>query len=172
MELVRGTPLTDYCDTHKLSTEQRLRLLIQVCAAVQHAHQKGVIHRDLKPSNVLITVQEDVAFPKVIDFGIAKAVGHDLTEKTVVTQIGQLMGTPEYMSPEQAEMSGLDVDTRTDIYALGVMLYEVLVGELPFDVKGVSQFAMRSTIREKEARPPSSRLITLSHDRGYGSICH
>ncbi len=133
MEIVRGLPITEYCDKHKLTTGERLKLLTHVCQAIQHAHQKGVIHRDLKPSNILVMVQEDKPVPKIIDFGIAKAIEHRLTERTLFTEQGQLIGTPEYMSPEQAEMSGLDVDTRTDIYSLGVMLYELLVGVLPFD---------------------------------------
>ncbi|HSR15783.1 MAG TPA: serine/threonine-protein kinase [Gemmatimonadales bacterium] len=115
MELVKGVPLTEYCDTHKLATRDRLALFIQVCHAVQHAHQKGVIHRDLKPSNILVMIQDDQPVPKVIDFGIAKALAQPLTERTLVTDYGQPIGTPAYMSPEQAEMSGLDVDTRTDI---------------------------------------------------------
>src|SRR5919201_1916420 len=133
MELVQGVPITDYCDTRQLSIRERLQLFIPVCQAVQHAHQKGVIHRDLKPSNVLVTEMDGKPLPKVIDFGIAKATGQLLTEKTLVTAYGQAMGTPGYMSPEQAEMSGLDIDTRADIYSLGVMLYELLVGRLPED---------------------------------------
>ncbi|MDH3733223.1 MAG: serine/threonine-protein kinase [Gemmatimonadota bacterium] len=164
MELVKGTPITDYCDTHKLPTEERLELFTQVCAAVQHAHQKGVIHRDLKPSNVLVTVQDGVPVPKVIDFGIAKAVGSELTERTPVTRLGSMVGTPEYMSPEQAEMSGLDVDTRTDLYSLGVMLYELLTGALPYDLSQVADAALFSVIREKEPPTPSARLGTLSGD--------
>jgi non-specific serine/threonine protein kinase/serine/threonine-protein kinase len=164
MELVKGTPLDEYCDTHKLPTEERLELFIQVCAAVQHAHQKGVIHRDLKPSNVLVTIQDETPVPKVIDFGIAKAVGHELTEKTLVTQLGQLMGTPRYMSPEQAEMSGLDVDTRTDIYSLGIMLYELLVGAAPFDFGDIGFVAIKELIRELDPPTPSSRLTTLGGD--------
>ena len=164
MELVKGTAITDYSDTHKLSTEERLGLFTQVCAAVQHAHQKGVIHRDLKPSNVLIAVRDGVPVPKVIDFGIAKAVGRELTEKTLVTRLGSMIGTPEYMSPEQAEMSGLDVDTRTDIYSLGVMLYELLVGALPYDLTHVADDALFSVIRERDAPTPSARLTTLGGD--------
>ena len=121
MEYVAGVPITDYCDRHNLRTRERLALFLQVCGAVQHAHQKGVIHRDMKPSNVLVTVLEGNPVPKVIDFGVAKATSRRLTEKTLFTELGLLIGTPEYMSPEQAEMSGLDVDTRTDIYALGVL---------------------------------------------------
>jgi non-specific serine/threonine protein kinase/serine/threonine-protein kinase len=161
MELVKGTPLDDYCDTHKLPTDARIELFIHVCHAVQHAHQKGVIHRDLKPSNVLVTIQDGTPVPKVIDFGIAKAIGHQLTEKTLVTQLGQLIGTPRYMSPEQAEMSALDVDTRTDIYSLGIMLYELLVGAAPFDFGNIGFAAVQELIRELDPPTPSSRLTTL-----------
>src|SRR5262249_11659870 len=133
MELVRGLPLIEYCDTNNLTTRQRVELFIQVCRAVQHAHQKGIIHRDIKPSNVLVTLHDGVAVPKVIAFGIAKATSTRLTDKTMFTEFRQFVGTPEYMSPEQAEMSGLDVDTRTDIYSLGVLLYELLTGTTPFD---------------------------------------
>ncbi|MGD0390187.1 MAG: serine/threonine-protein kinase, partial [Tepidisphaeraceae bacterium] len=128
MELVRGVPITEYCDSQKLTTRQRAELFIQVCQAVQHAHQKGVIHRDIKPNNVLVTMHDDKAVPKVIDFGIAKATGQNLTEKTLFTEFRQFVGTPAYMSPEQAQMNELDVDTRSDIYSLGVLLYELLTG--------------------------------------------
>jgi eukaryotic-like serine/threonine-protein kinase len=163
MELVHGTPITDYADTHRLSTTDRIRLFIDVCNAVLHAHHKGVIHRDLKPSNVLVTVQESGPEVKVIDFGIAKAVGIGLTDKTLVTRAGQMLGTPEYMSPEQAEMSGLDVDTRTDIYSLGVMLYELIVGVLPFDLGSKPDYAISHTIREQEIPRPSTRLTSLGN---------
>src|SRR5262249_12132216 len=133
MELVRGIPITDFCDQNHLAVRQRLELFVSVCQAVQHAHQKGVIHRDLKPSNVLVTSHDGTPVVKVIDFGVAKAVGQQLTEKTVYTQFTQMVGTPMYMSPEQAGQSGLDVDTRTDIYALGVLLYELLTGTTPLD---------------------------------------
>ncbi len=123
MELVEGVPLTEYCDQHRLSTTERLHLFIKVCHAVQHAHQKGIIHRDLKPTNVLVVRQDGEPIPKIIDFGVAKALGQKLTEKTLYTAFQQLVGTPAYMSPEQAELSGLDVDTRSDIYSLGVLLY-------------------------------------------------
>src|SRR5512136_604878 len=131
MELVRGSRITDYCDQNRLSTAQRLDLFIQVCHAIQHAHQKGVIHRDIKPSNVLVTVVDGRPVPKVIDFGIAKAIGQQLTEKTIYTAFEQFIGTPAYMSPEQTQLSGVDVDTRSDIYALGVLLYELLTGHTP-----------------------------------------
>jgi non-specific serine/threonine protein kinase/serine/threonine-protein kinase len=164
MELVRGVPITEYCDKHKLTTRERLELFIQVCQAVQHAHQKGVIHRDLKPTNVLVVVQEDKPIPKIIDFGIAKAIGHRLTERTLFTEQGQLIGTPEYMSPEQAEMSGLDVDTRSDIYSLGIMLYELLVGVLPFDGQALRSGGIdkiQRIIRETDPPKASSRLSGL-----------
>src|SRR5262249_10311487 len=133
MELVRGIKITDYCDQNKLDTDSRLKLFIQICHAVQHAHQKGIIHRDIKPSNILVTLHDGGRVPKVIDFGIAKATsGVHLTDKTMFTRFEQFIGTPAYMSPEQAEMSGLDIDTRTDIYSLGVLLYELLTGKTPF----------------------------------------
>ncbi len=161
MELVRGVPLTDYADRHRLSTRHRLRLFLDVCAAVQHAHQKGVIHRDLKPSNILVSVQETEPLVKVIDFGVAKAIGRPLTDRTLVTHVGQMVGTPEYMSPEQAEMSGLDVDTRTDIYSLGVILYELMVGALPFDLSTRPLQAIPFALREHETPRPSVRLTNL-----------
>jgi len=164
MELVQGIKITDYCDQNKLPTGKRLELLTQVCRAVQHAHQKGIIHRDIKPSNILVTLHDGVPVPKVIDFGIAKATQQELTEQTVFTQFGHFLGTPAYVSPEQAEMSGLDVDTRSDIYSLGVLLYELLTGKTPFDgtelvAAGLDE--MRRTIREKEPALPSTRLSTL-----------
>jgi non-specific serine/threonine protein kinase/serine/threonine-protein kinase len=164
MELVRGIPLTDYCDTHKLSTRERLELFLRVCHAIQHAHQKGVIHRDLKPSNVLVMEQDGQPTPKVIDFGIAKAISQQLTERTLVTQFGQAIGTPAYMSPEQADASGLDVDTRTDIYSLGIMLYELLVGRLPIDPAevGVPVFIARLVARETDPLTPSARFGSLA----------
>src|SRR5437868_6956289 len=155
MELVRGIKVTDYCYKNKLPTIQRLELFIQICRAIQHAHQKGIIHRDIKPSNILVTLHDGTPVPKVIDFGIAKATQQELTEKTIYTQFQQFIGTPAYMSPEQAEMSGLDIDTRSDIYALGVLLYELLVGMTPFDGKELMMSGleeMRRTLREKE--PP------------------
>jgi serine/threonine protein kinase/Tfp pilus assembly protein PilF len=164
MELVKGIRITDYCDQNHLSTRERLELFMQICRAVQHAHQKGIIHRDLKPSNILVTLHDDVPVPKVIDFGIAKATQQELTDQTVFTQFGHFLGTPAYVSPEQAEMSGLDVDTRSDIYSLGVLLYELLTGKTPFDSKellaaGLDE--MRRTIREKEPVRPSTKLSTL-----------
>ena len=122
-------PITEYCDENNLTTVERLELFIQVCQAIQHAHQKGIIHRDIKPSNILVTLHDGVPVPKVIDFGIAKAIEGELTDKTIFTQFQQFIGTPAYMSPEQAEMSGLDIDTRSDIYSLGVLLYELLDGQ-------------------------------------------
>src|SRR5262249_29842594 len=133
MELVKGVPITDYCDQNSLLVRERLDLFVVVCQAVQHAHQKGVIHRDIKPSNVLVTLHDGTPVVKVIDFGIAKALGKQLTDKTLFTGFAQLVGTPLYMSPEQAAFSGLDVDTRSDIYSLGVLLYELLTGTTPFD---------------------------------------
>ena len=164
MELVRGIKITDYCDQNNLSTKDRLDLFIQVCHAIQHAHQKGIIHRDIKPSNILVTLHDGVPVPKVIDFGIAKATEGRLTDATVYTQLHQFIGTPAYMSPEQAEMSGLDIDTRSDIYSLGVMLYELLTGRTPFDVQELMSQgidAMRKTIREREPLRPSTKLGTL-----------
>ena len=162
MELVRGIKITDYCDENNLSTNERLELFTQVCQAVQHAHQKGVIHRDLKPSNILVAQHDNVAVPKVIDFGLAKATNDQrLTDKTLFTAFDQFVGTPAYMSPEQAQMSGLDVDTRTDIYALGVLLYELLTGRTPFDAKELAAAGldeMRRKIREQEPARPSTRL--------------
>jgi serine/threonine protein kinase/tetratricopeptide (TPR) repeat protein len=164
MELVRGVPITDYCDENRLTPRQRLELFINVCQAVQHAHQKGIIHRDLKPSNVLVTSHDGVPVVKVIDFGVAKAVGQQLTDKTIYTQFAQLVGTPMYMSPEQAGQSGLDIDTRTDIYALGVLLYQLLTGTTPFNeerLRTAGYEEIRRIIREEEPPKPSTRISTL-----------
>jgi eukaryotic-like serine/threonine-protein kinase len=161
MELVGGIKITDYCEQNNLSTRQRLDLFIQVCRAIQHAHQKGVIHRDIKPSNVLVATQDGVPVPKVIDFGIAKATQGRLTDQTVFTAFEQFIGTPAYMSPEQAQLGGMDVDTRSDIYSLGVLLYELLTGKTPFDSKVLlaqGLDAMRRTIQDKEPPTPSTRL--------------
>ena len=167
MELVKGVPITDYCDQINLSPRRRLELFVQVCHAVQHAHQKGVIHRDLKPGNVLVTLHDGQPVPKVIDFGIAKATGQQLTEKTLFTNFAQMVGTPLYMSPEQAEMTGLDVDTRSDVYSLGVLLYELLTGTTPFDKERLKQAAwdeVRRIIREEEPPRPSTRISTMGEE--------
>jgi serine/threonine protein kinase/Flp pilus assembly protein TadD len=165
MELVRGPSMTEYCDQNHLPIRERLNLFINVCQAVQHAHQKGIIHRDIKPSNVLVTLHDGKPVVKVIDFGIAKAMGQQLTEKTLFTNFAAMIGTPLYMSPEQAEMSGLDVDTRSDIYALGVLLYELLTGTTPFDkerLKTASFDEIRRIIREEEPPKPSTRMSQSS----------
>jgi eukaryotic-like serine/threonine-protein kinase len=164
MELVEGVPVTQYCDSNRLNTEERLALFVQICDAVQHAHHKGVIHRDIKPSNVLVRIQDQTPVPKIIDFGIAKATAQPLTEMTMFTEIGVVVGTPAYMSPEQAERTGLDVDTRTDVYSLGMLLYELLVGVLPFDAGGPGDSdaaELRRRIREDEPTKPSTRLTSL-----------
>jgi serine/threonine protein kinase len=171
MEYVPGIPITDYCDRERLTTRQRLDLFLHVCRGVQHAHQKGIIHRDLKPSNVLVMTQDDHPIPKIIDFGVAKATAQRLTERTLFTEQGQLIGTPEYMSPEQAEMGRLSIDTRTDVYALGVLLYELLTGTLPFGSKTLREagFAeIHRIIRESEPPKPSTRLSALHarHETG------
>jgi serine/threonine protein kinase len=167
MELVKGIPITEYCDQANLDMRQRLSLFMDVCRAVQHAHQKGVIHRDLKPSNIMITLHDSKPVVKVIDFGIAKATDHKLTEKTLFTNYGQMIGTPVYMSPEQAVMSGLDVDTRSDVYSLGVLLYELITGSPPFDAQTLRKAGfdeMRRIIREQTPQKPSTRLSTLAED--------
>src|SRR5271165_2819058 len=164
MELVRGVKVTDYCDQNNLSTTQRLELFSLVCRGVQHAHQKGIIHRDLKPSNILVALHDGAAVPKVIDFGVAKATEGRLTDRTLFTALEQFIGTPAYMSPEQAEMSGIDIDTRSDIYSLGVLLYELLTGKTPFDAKRLAQAGLEGIcriIRQEEPPRPSTRLSTL-----------
>ncbi|MCP4898990.1 MAG: serine/threonine protein kinase [bacterium] len=165
MEYVQGVAITEHCDRHRLSNHDRLELFARVCEGVQHAHQKAIIHRDIKPSNVLVTVQDGQAVPKIIDFGVAKATAQRLTERTMFTEFGQIIGTPEYMSPEQAEMTGQDIDTRTDIYSLGVLLYELLVGELPFnseELRSLDSDSVRRKIREEDPPKPSSRVSMLT----------
>src|SRR5438132_1266501 len=161
MELVKGVPITKYCDAHHLTPRQRLELFVPVCQAIQHAHQKGIIHRDVKPSNVLVTLCDGKPVPKVIDFGVAKATEQKLTERTLFTQYGTMVGTLEYMSPEQAEMSALGVDTRSDIYSLGVLLYELLTGSTPLTHKRMKEAAYAEILRmikEEEPPRPSTRL--------------
>jgi serine/threonine protein kinase len=163
MELVHGVSITEYCDKNSLSTKDRLSLFLQVCHAVQHAHQKGIIHRDIKPSNVMITHHDGKPVPKVIDFGIAKATNQKLTEKTLFTRYAHIIGTPAYMSPEQAELSDLDIDTRSDIYSLGVLLYELLTGTTPFseeELRKAGYIEMQRVIREQEPVKPSTRIRT------------
>ncbi len=167
MEYVKGLSITEHCDRHKLAIEDRLSLFIQVCKAVQHAHQKGIIHRDIKPSNILVSLQDDQAAPKIIDFGVAKALAQPLTERTLATEDSHLLGTPEYMSPEQADMASVDIDTRSDIYSLGVLLYVLLTGALPFDsdtlrAGGIDR--IRQIIRETDPKTPSTRLTNLGDD--------
>ena len=164
MELVRGVPITAYCDQNNLTLEARLALFCDVCRAVQHAHQKGIIHRDLKPANILVTLHEAAPVPKVIDFGVAKAIHQRLTDKTVFTTFKQVIGTPQYMSPEQASISGLDVDTRSDVYSLGVVLYELLTSQTPLDadtLKASTHYDFQQMIREFDPPTPSTRLSTL-----------
>src|SRR6187549_3664969 len=163
MELVKGVPITKYCDEKQLPLRARLELFVQVCQAVQHAHQKGIIHRDIKPNNVLVAEYDDHAVPKVIDFGVAKATAQRLTERTMFTEFGQVLGTMEYMSPEQSKFNQLDIDTRSDIYSLGVLLYELLTASTPFARQRLHEAAfdeMLRIIREEEPPKPSTRLIT------------
>ena len=164
MELVTGVSITEYCDKNNLSTKERLALFIQVCNAVQHAHQKGIIHRDIKPTNVMVTRYESRPIPKVIDFGIAKATNQRLTEKTLFTRYAHIIGTPAYMSPEQADLGDTDVDTRSDIYSLGILLYELLTGTTPFseeELHKAGYLEMQRVIREQEPQKPSTKLSTL-----------
>jgi serine/threonine protein kinase/Flp pilus assembly protein TadD len=164
MEYVQGIPITVHCDKNRLTTQERLELFKHICEGVQHAHQKAIIHRDLKPSNILVAIQDGAAVPKIIDFGVAKATAQSLTERTMYTELGMLIGTPEYMSPEQAEMTGQNVDTRTDVYSLGAILYELLVGALPFDPKELRRAGydeIRRKIREEDPPRPSTKLSTM-----------
>jgi eukaryotic-like serine/threonine-protein kinase len=174
MELVRGIPITDYCDQNSVAPQERLELFMSVCDAIQHAHQKGIIHRDVKPSNILVTLHDDTPVVKVIDFGVAKAINQRLTEKTLFTSFRGMIGTPLYMSPEQAAMSGLDVDTRSDVYSLGVLLYELLTGTTPFDKKRLHEVAydeLRRIIREEDPPKPSTKISTLG-DTATGICAH
>jgi len=168
MELVQGVPITEFCDKNKLPARERMRLFVQVCQAIQSAHQKGIIHRDIKPSNVLVTLHHGEAMPKVIDFGIAKATNQRLTEKTLFTNYASMIGTPAYMSPEQAEMSSMDIDTRTDVYSLGVLLYELLTGSTPFPEKRLRSLGygeMQRVIVDEEPERPSTRLSTMANEQ-------
>jgi len=167
MEYVEGLPITEHCDRHKLTIEDRVRLFQQVCQAVHHAHQKGIIHRDIKSSNILVLIENDKAIPKIIDFGVAKAIAQPLTERTLLTEDRQLLGTPEYMSPEQADLASEDIDTRSDIYSLGVLLYVLLTGSLPFEAADLRRGGIehiRQVIRETNPKTPSTRLTSLGKE--------
>ena len=169
MELIKGIPITEYCDQAQLSPRERLELFVPVCQAIQHAHQKGVIHRDVKPSNVLVTLLDDKPVPKVIDFGVAKAIAQRLTERTLFTGFGSIVGTLEYMSPEQAAMAGQDVDTRSDVYSLGVLLYELLTGTTPLQrakLRSAAYAEILRRIKEEEPPSPSTRLSESQGDPG------
>src|SRR5262249_40680488 len=164
MELVAGVPITEYCDRQRLTVRERLDLFQQICEGVQHAHQRGIIHRDLKPSNILVTVEGGKPAPKIIDFGVAKATAEQPTDNHLHTELGRMIGPPESMSPEQAEMTAAGVDTRTDVYSLGVLLYELLTGTLPFEsaeLRGASYDELRRRIREEEPPKPSTRVSML-----------
>src|SRR5215472_14727055 len=164
MEYVPGLPITEYCDKHRLTVNERLALLMQVCDGVQHAHQKAIIHRDSKPSNVLVVEQDGKPVPKIIDFGLAKATAQRLTDKTMFTELGMMVGTPEYMSPEQLDQREQNIDTRTDVYSLGVILYQLLVGVLPFDAKGLRATGLEAilrVVREQEPLKPSTKIRAM-----------
>src|SRR5580658_7724161 len=167
MEYVPGLPITEYCDKHRLTIKERLELFMQVCEGVQHAHQKAIIHRDLKPSNVLVVEQNNKPVPKIIDFGLAKATAQRLTDKTLFTELGVMIGTPEYMSPEQADQREQNIDTRTDVYSLGVILYQLMVGALPVDAKALRKAGMEEilrVIREEEPPKPSTKVRAMGKD--------
>jgi len=175
MEYVKGVPITEHCDRYKLTIEERLKVFMTVCEAVQYAHQKAIIHRDIKPSNILVAYEGEQAVPMIIDFGVAKALSQSLTERTLVTEQAQMVGTPEYMSPEQAEMTGQDIDTRTDVYSLGALLYELLTGTLPFDPQTLREAGvegMRRMIREQDPKTPSVRLSTIEKDKSVSLAKH
>ena len=168
MELVSGIPITEYCDRNRLTPTERLVLFVPVCQAIQHAHQKGIIHRDIKPSNVLVTLHDGKPVPKVIDFGVAKAIDQRLTEHTLFTQFGVIMGTPEYMSPEQSQMNGLDIDTRSDIYSLGVLLYELLTGSTPLERERLRAGGVHGSA----AADPRGRAAQAQHPAGHDpAVC-